>query len=722
VEGLLLSTTIRQTYRNDTSKNLEVVYTFPLAWDTTLLGLDAVVGGKRLAGTVTPKDAAERDYEKAVEEGDLPVMVQESASGLMTANLGNVKPGETVELALRCGQFLRIEQEEVRICIPTVLAPRYGNAHGQRRVAGHESDAVARSAAYPLGIHIDVPGDMARASIECPTHKVSIAGIEGGMAVDMEGGHLDRDFVLLLRKLPAASFAMSCEDGKEIMLVAGFCPKFAQVEAPLLLKMLVDCSGSMSGDSIAEARIALRGVLQQLREGDHVSYSRFGDSVRHRMQAMQPCSKTLRKELANAVNRTDALNEGTEMAAALASTIRDVASPAGTELAPCILLITDDLVWDESMLETAETSGHRIFAIGVGSAPAQATLRRMAERTGGACVFVPPNEDVGRAVTSMFRRMRGPRPPSMRVEWGGTPSWASNLPASVFDGDTVHVFASFPMEPEGVPRLVWEQDGKTREVAPETVVATDNPDVRRLGGLQKAISAGTPDEAARIALEYRLVTEWTSLFLVHVRNDAEKTEGLPTLHQVPNMLAAGTHGVGSVIDGSTCHFYRPSEPRYLRAFPGGSAHGRIMFYQPPSHRYRDIDWAPTPPTWHDATVKTLARLALHATDLEAILDEVVANLSEIGAQELVKKLAKLSGQPETILWAVFLQWLMDAEGIPETAQRHSRRLLKAALAGIDEDVLTALRLQVELNVQNLETETLRKLLRPNRSARRRAFA
>ena len=39
LEGLLLSMKVQQRYRNDTGKNLETVYTFPLAWGATLLGL-----------------------------------------------------------------------------------------------------------------------------------------------------------------------------------------------------------------------------------------------------------------------------------------------------------------------------------------------------------------------------------------------------------------------------------------------------------------------------------------------------------------------------------------------------------------------------------------------------------------------------------------------------------------------------------------------------------
>ena len=94
LDGLMLRVQSRQTYRNETGHNLETVYTFPLAWGTTLLGLNVELAGKRMAATVIEKRQATEKYEKAIEEGDTPVMVEKPASGLYTANLGNLKDGE----------------------------------------------------------------------------------------------------------------------------------------------------------------------------------------------------------------------------------------------------------------------------------------------------------------------------------------------------------------------------------------------------------------------------------------------------------------------------------------------------------------------------------------------------------------------------------------------------------------------------------------------------
>ena len=62
LDGLLLGMTARQHYRNTGKTNLETVYTFPLPWGATLLGLNAEIGGHRLQGTVLEKKQATERY------------------------------------------------------------------------------------------------------------------------------------------------------------------------------------------------------------------------------------------------------------------------------------------------------------------------------------------------------------------------------------------------------------------------------------------------------------------------------------------------------------------------------------------------------------------------------------------------------------------------------------------------------------------------------------
>lgn len=547
VEGLLFSSTIRQEYKNDTDKALEIIYTFPLGWGTSLLGLQATIGEKRLTGEVVKTSEAEEKYEKAVEDGDSAIMVQQSAQGLYTANLGNIKAGETVVVEIHCARLLRFEQGQVRLCIPTVIGERYGDPHCAGGLAPHESAKVDAGAHYPFTLELTIKGDMAKSAVSCPSHPANIKTLEGGLCVSLEAGAaLDRDFILLLRDISGTSHALCVPDGDMCMVAASFAPEMPQkIVSPLGLKILVDCSGSMSGSSIAEAQKGLGKVLSLLRPEDQIAYSRFGSEVEHLTRSLLPCTPENIEKLSKAIDATSADMGGTEMEAALRSTFQDIAGDAKNEVPPLVLLITDGDVWEvENIIATARASGHRIFAIGVGYAPAESLLRDMAVQTGGACEFVSPQENMAEAIVRMFHRMRGAIAQNIRIDWGQEPVWQSSLPHYIYDGETVHAFALLKGQSSSAYAMSWEVDGETRSAVCERLETSESQDLLRLGRMRQMEESESDEEKLNLALKYQLVSELTSLILVYERPEDDKLDGLPSIQQVPQMRAYG-HGCSS---------------------------------------------------------------------------------------------------------------------------------------------------------------------------------
>ena len=307
LDGVLFELTLRQTYRNHSAKVLEVIYTFPLPHQAVMLGFATELNGERMAGTIVAKQHAERQYEEALAEGDAPVMA--SGSGLHTANIGNLKPGEEIVLEVRFGQLLRFEQGRLRIAIPTTIAPRYGNA-AQAGLQPQQAPKASLTAEYPLTLSVVVANSVGASSVECPSHPVSVSAVEGGRRlVFASSAWLDRDVVIVVTPseprpslLIQAHDAVS-DDAPTVMLAALQPPLAAQCER-VAVKLLVDCSGSMGGDSIASARRALHGVLQNLHEQDWVSLSRFGSSLEH-VLAPTPCTTGTLRYLRPLVDLTE---------------------------------------------------------------------------------------------------------------------------------------------------------------------------------------------------------------------------------------------------------------------------------------------------------------------------------------------------------------------------------------------------------------------------------
>jgi Ca-activated chloride channel family protein len=738
LDGLMLVMKTRQAYRNDGPGNLEVVYTFPLPWGATLLALNAEIAGQRLAGTVLEKKQASARYEKAIDDGDTPIMVEQSAQGLYTANLGNLKPGEDAVIEIEHAQLLRLEQGQIRITVPTTVAPRYGHAHGEGGLAAHESVASSLAAQYPLTLQILLTGDVAHATVSCPTHAIaSHAGADGVRVSLARGAFLDRDLVLLLDGLRGASFATVVPDGDAFAVLASFCPEAAPASgSPLRLKLLVDCSGSMAGDSIGAARRALHELLQALGPSDQISYSRFGSEVQHGLAGLQRCDAATIRTVADLVARTDADLGGTEMNAALLSTFALGTTGSGGAVQPDaadaerptdVLLITDGDIWGvDDLLRNARESAHRVFAIGVGSSPAESLLRELAEQTGGACELVSPNQDIAAVILRMFRRLRAPQVAGVRVDWGQPAVWQSEPSQFLFEGDTVHAFARLPQRPARPPVLSWRV-ADTRAEAPAARVDADTGTTvsRMVGAAQRASllglarTAAHPEqarwegEALQLALRYQLVTDQTHLILVHVRDEAHKAVGLPELAQITSMQAAGWGGSGTVIAysarmpqqvgadlaagfGALCvePMMAPSYSAHARAIPSGPEDVWASLSEPagaacdrtferPSFQTRDdaptVLVGTTVPAEllrrFEASVRGLAGTLVWSLHLDALsVPQQLADLIEAMAQEL--------GTREQA-WGVVLHWLQQVLPAEPALSRQAARIVRASIQPVD---------------------------------------
>jgi Ca-activated chloride channel family protein len=237
-------------------------------------------------------------------------------------------------------------------------------------------------------------------------------------------------------------------------------------------------------------------------------------------------------------------------------------SPEVTDSAD-VLLITDGDVWNiENILASARISGHRVYTIGVGSAPAESLLRELAKDTGGACEFVTPREDMRSAIDRMLARMRSAQEVRFAIKWNATEDkhknheWASTLPPQLIDGETVHLFARLPAKTEKPPVLickilVQEVEQEVGSAKPLSITWDTEGIVARLCAAAQIgeLTEGKADTklARTLAMKYQLVTQHTNLFLLHERAEENKAKGLPQLHQVAQMRAAGSGGYGTVL-------------------------------------------------------------------------------------------------------------------------------------------------------------------------------
>lgn len=550
VQGLLFELNVEQCYLNASSDNIEAVYTFLVAWNAVLLGVECILGDKVLQGTVVARADGERRYESALEDGDTAVMVERASDGLYTVNVGNMMPGERAIVRYKYAQLLSFAHGHVRLVIPTTIGPRYGNPQAVGMQA-HQRPTHAIGAGCPFSLSIALHGDLAGAVLSSPSHPMSMRSQDGSVTLRLQdGARLDRDVVVVAEGLTGRSITTLGRDGDGYVALASFCPEERQRDTALNVKILVDCSGSMNGDRIEAARRALHDVLSHLERQDNFSFSRFGSEVSHFSPSLMAATPRAIRTASTWVSSLQADMGGTEIAAALLSTFA-LAQPFEAD----ILLVTDGDVWEtERLIAGATQAGQRIFAVGVGSAPAASLLHSLASRTGGACECVAADAEIPGAIMRMLHRLRQAPVRDVIAGWDAEPRWQTGPGRVLLSGETVHHMAGFAQRAPTSATLDWIDGGDVAhriEAAVDRRMVDGNTLARVAAAMRMADLA--PAERHALALEHGLVSPTTNLILVHERPDAAKANKLPSLHQVAHALPAGWGGLGSVSHGVAHH-------------------------------------------------------------------------------------------------------------------------------------------------------------------------
>ncbi|HKK33631.1 MAG TPA: VIT domain-containing protein, partial [Desulfomicrobiaceae bacterium] len=520
VHDLLSQTRVTQVYENSESGPIETVYTFPLPVDGVLTGVEVKIGDRELLGRAVEKRAAEKEYEERLGQGDSPVMLERLESGLYTLNVGNLLPGERAEITVEFVEVLRVARGEVRYELPTTLGVWYGSPEAM----GFEPHQVPEHSLFAdnrFSFEMDITGLLAGTGVSSSSHQVQVAAKEDGVRVSLSRdlARMDRDFVLTMEAGSISPhFAVSAPMEEGYVVLAGFTPEHIEAREAVgrSVKIVVDCSGSMAGISMAQAREGVLRILDRLEPQDRFNLILFGSKSRQLFPGQVPAGGEYLDTAVQTARTMDADMGGTEMAAALT---RAVSSAGSGELERDILLLTDGDIYDrKKVFRAVAGTGHRVFPIGVGSAPSHALLIGLAQKSGGASMCVAPDEEMGRKMLDHFKRMRfSPvRGATLEFSEGRPESMLPSTMPGIYSGDTVLAWARFQHRPEGTCSLVLPLEDGERRLEARIQDAREWAELLPRLEAQARIESGllTEPEAVELAVRHNLVSEYTNYLAV----------------------------------------------------------------------------------------------------------------------------------------------------------------------------------------------------------------
>ncbi len=566
VDGAASVVTLRQRFRNDETKPIEAVYVFPLPTHAAVCGFVAEVDGRRIVGEVEEREKAFDRYDDAIADGHGAFLVDQERPNIFTVSVGNLAPKSEAIIELRWIMTLPTEGPAYRFQLPTTVSPRYVPASGTPEIGEPDGDRInpdrLPTVPYGLDLKVDIANAQMPRRIESPTHAIRTTfGVGEGKVTRVELGQssvaLDRDFVLVIEPpavLPAARVGLGPDGARYVQV--DFIPTLEGEHKGAEVVFIVDCSGSMGGTSIDEAKRALELCVRALEVGDSFDIVRFGSTHQSLFGTSRPFSEDTLKAALAYIAATDADLGGTEILAPL----RAVCDRPGQFRN--ILLLTDGQVSNESdVIALAQSrSGRRIFSFGIGAGASEHLVREVAKASRGEAEMIAPGERIERKVLRQFGRVRSPVLEDIKIDWGllEVEAYPRQIPA-IFGGDPLVVSAK--VKAGHATELTLMANGQRWSVPLDLERADAKSPVPTLwaraaiGELETGERHGSSQRRPRseprtsrvveLAKAFGLMSSQTSFVAVEVRSpDKQLTSGVE-LRKVPVALTAGWGGTGA---------------------------------------------------------------------------------------------------------------------------------------------------------------------------------
>lgn len=530
VDGGLATVTIDQTWRNATDRPLEATYWFPVPRGAVVTGFELEVNGKMQKGEMLERDKARRTYEDIVARMRDPGLVEWMDKDLFQVRIFPVPARGEQKLRLKYAQPVEVLAGTYRLVYPLRTAEA-----AQRTLEDFTLTARIRDPA-PIG------------TVYSPSHKIAVSHPRNGgheviVGFEDERVLLDRDFVLYWGVssqdvgMAAIAHKKAGEPGYFLLSAAPRAALESKEVQGKAIVFVLDTSGSMTGEKIAQAKAALTYCIQRLGPDDRFDVLRFSSDVeRWSSSGLVAASDAARRRAIEFVEGFEAAG-GTAIDEALHAAIGAV----GNERGALVLFVTDGRptvgeVSSEAIVKALERKNAgraRIFTMGVGEDLDTHLVDRVAAEHGGTSHYVRPGEDVKVAIAALYEHIAYPVLTDVALTIDGVKAYAvlpHKMP-DLFRGQQLLVAGRY----RGAGKTTFRLEGRLGNETRRFEITVDLPDEekgqdfvasvwahRQVGQLLDQIrltgeTEALKEEVIQLAKQYGIVTPYTSWLVVDDR-------------------------------------------------------------------------------------------------------------------------------------------------------------------------------------------------------------
>jgi Ca-activated chloride channel family protein len=600
VTGMLATTVIRQQFLNEGPDWAEGRYVFPLPDDVAVESLRVVVGNRMIEGEIQERQQARITYETARAEGRVASLVEQERANLFSTSIANIGPGEVLEVQIGFRQPIEYSQGEFRLRFPMSIAPPYVPGSPTPAEAGSPQDGggwaenttrvpdasritprlvgpleSTNPVALTVALHTGVP----LALLESSHHLIEKHEDRGTWRVRLDGPNANphKDFELVWRPavgehVESVVFMQRLGDQDHALLMLMPPEQFSALRTRREVTLIIDTSGSMQGESIEQAREALRFALDSLAPQDRFNLIEFNNAATALFGAPVDATAANLRQARAFVSRLQA-HGGTEMLQPLDLAMSQGVTPG---LLPQIVFVTDGQVGNTGEIierVRGQIGGARLFTVGIGHGVNSQFLSDLARFGRGSTVLIADLWQVQMRMGELIAQLTSPVLHDIELHWPtdveflpeGMPDLYTGQPLLVAArGDRLRGDLLITGLSDGQP---WQQviPLETFQTAPGVAAYWGRQAIQR--ELDRAGHGLSPDEARKrvidLAIEYQLLSPYTSLVAVDRTPERSRAAALRR-QDVPGYLADNGQGTGAVLARAMPATDAGSIPQLLR--------------------------------------------------------------------------------------------------------------------------------------------------------------
>ncbi len=431
IYNIIARTSIQQTFINQTDEWLEGIYHFPLPDNAAVDALIMKIGDRIIKGEIQEKQQAEKTYQTAKKEGKKTSLVKQQRPNLFTTKLANIAPGETIHIEITFQHLIHVEDTQFRFNLPLGITPRYqqtpsffDDIESYQNIPVHpdtsrlpEMVSTFNLGAQPdriVTLNINLTPGFDIENINSRTHSISTWNNDKAWHIQLEHStQADKDFELQWQPTDShdtqVALLSETDENYQYHLLMLMPPTHAlstRQEQQREIIFIIDSSGSMSGNSMQQAKQSLQQALHNIESHELFNIIEFDDTT-HRLFETSQIMNQANLDLAyRFINKIEA-NGGTNIRSAIDSALTRPNSPHLRQ----IVFLTDGSVGNEAEIFSLihkKLGNNRLFTIGIGHAPNRYFMHKAAEAGRGSFTAITQSQQIQPALNKLFIKLRYP--------------------------------------------------------------------------------------------------------------------------------------------------------------------------------------------------------------------------------------------------------------------------------------------------------------------------